>query len=291
MNETAPPVTSLPVVGAALPISALLEHREWLLEHGGRDLEIQDAYRSEVIDGDYKPLLEQARNALEGHAGRVGIHGPYDGLYIASWDPPVREFVASRYLKALDFLEALCETLGSSAPHMVIHSPFLFFGHAQVAHTPATGLDKQMGWAQQTLEKVLHRAQGLGCTLVLENIFDRNPQPLKALVESFDSPFVRISLDAGHANLMRESGAPPAEQWALEAAALLGHVHLQDNDGFYDRHWPPGQGSTRWWALMQAIAALKTEHPTLNPRLLLEVRSDEIKSAANWMAAQGLVRR
>ena len=280
----------LPVIGAAMPIDALLEHRDWLLEHGGRDLEIQDAYRSDVIDGDYKPLLETAKVALEGHTGRVGVHGPFDGLHIGSWDPVVRDFVAGRYLKALEFVDALCQTLGTRAPHMVMHSPFLFFGHAQVAHTRATGLAQQIGWVHQTLEKVLEKASSLGCTLVIENIRDLNPQPLRALVQSFDSPFVRVSLDAGHANLMSEIGAPKADTWALEAASLLGHVHLQDNDGMYDRHWQPGQGSTNWWALLKAIGTLETVGTEQRPRLLLEVRKGEVKTAAAWMVGQGLGR-
>ena len=285
-----PTSAPLPVIGAAMPISDLLEHRNWLLEHGGRDLEIQDAYRSEVIDGDFGALLEQAKTALEGHTGRVGVHGPFDGLHLGSWDPTVRDFVTGRYLRALEFVEALCDTLGTRAPHMVMHSPFYFFGHAQVAHTAATGLAQQIGWAQQTLEKVLEKASSLGCTLVIENIFDRNPQPLRALVQSFDSPCVRVSLDAGHANLMSEVGAPKADTWALEAGPLLGHVHLQDNDGMYDYHWQPGQGSVNWGSLMRAIGTLETAGGEQRPRLLLEVRRGEVKSAAAWMVGQGLGR-
>ena len=54
------PDTQLPVqllvLGVAMPIKHLGEHANWLLEpqqhgHGGRDLELQDSCRSEVIDG------------------------------------------------------------------------------------------------------------------------------------------------------------------------------------------------------------------------------------------------
>lgn len=275
----------LPLLGAAMPVDQLEAHAEWLSEHGGRDLEIQDAYKSEVIDGDWKPIIQKAKNALEGHPGRVGIHGPFDGLHIGSWDAPVREFVAARYLRALEFLGALCEQIGSREPHMVIHSPFLFFGHAQVAHTPATGLNDQIRWVHQTLEAVVSSAEKLGATIVIENIRDLNPQPLLALVRSFDSSHVRMSLDAGHANLMSEIGAPRADQWVREADAMLGHVHLQDNDGMLDHHWQPGKGTINWYAVMTAIRNLEAK-----PRLILEVRGTEVKPAAAWLVAQGLAR-
>ena len=279
------PSRPLPLLGAAMPIGKLHEHREWLLEHGGRDLEIQDGFRSQVLDGDWKALLEEAKTALEGHEGRVGIHGPFDGLHIGSWDPVVREFVAGRYLKALEFVEALCDTLGTRAPHMVMHSPFLFFGHPQVAHTESTGLADQIGWVHATLERVVERASAIGCTVVIENIRDTNPRPLAELVRSFNSEHVRVSLDTGHANLMHEIGAPQADQWVRHAGALLGHVHLQDNDGMLDHHWQPGLGSINWHAVLTAIAKLEVE-----PRLILEVRDTAVRPAAAWLAERGLAR-
>ncbi len=277
--------TTLPTLGAAMPIDLIGEHRDWLLEHDGRDLEIQDGFRADVLDGDWKPVIQKARDALEGHAGRVGIHGPFDGLHIGSWDAAVRAFVAARYLKALDFVEALIDAIGQREPHLVMHSPFLFFGHPQVAHTPATGLRDQVKWVHHTLEPVVSRAASLGCTIVIENIRDTNPQPLLALVKSFDSEFVRVSLDTGHANLMREIGGPNADQWVRDAGGWLGHVHLQDNDGMLDHHWQPGKGSINWFAVMTELRKLETR-----PRLILEVRDAEVRPAAIWLASQGLAR-
>lgn len=268
----------LPIVGAAMPIEALVLHRDWILEQN-RDLELQDGFRSDVIDGDWKPLVFKAKELLEGYTGRMGIHGPFDGLLIASWDKPVREFVRSRYLKALEFAEGL------GASHMVMHSPFLYFGHPMVAHTKSQGLNDQIGWAHETLNAVIARASEIGCQIVIENIRDTNPVPLLELVKSFNSEFVRMSLDTGHANLMHEIGAPTADQWVLDASEYLGHVHLQDNDGQLDRHWHPGRGSINWYAVFKALE--KLEH---KPRLILEVRDADVMPAFDWLCHQGLVR-
>jgi sugar phosphate isomerase/epimerase len=272
------PDQTLPIVGAAMPIEALTLNQAWILEQN-RDLELQDGFRSDVIDGDWKALVAKAKTLLEGYTGRMGIHGPFDGLLIASWDAPVQEFVRSRYLKALEFAEGL------GASHMVMHSPFLYFGHAMVAHSKAHGLHDQIAWAHETLNAVVARASEIGCQIVIENIRDTNPLPLLELVKSFNSEFVRVSLDTGHANLMHQIGAPTADQWVLDAGEYLGHVHLQDNDGQLDRHWHPGRGSINWYAVFKALENL--EH---QPRLILEVRDADVMPAFDWLVNQGFVR-
>jgi sugar phosphate isomerase/epimerase len=272
------PDSNLPLVGAAMPIEALERHQSWLLEQN-RDLEIQDGFRSDVIDGDWQPLVQKVKTLLEGYSGRMGIHGPFDGLLIASWDAPVRRFVEGRYLKALEFAEGL------GATHMVMHSPFLYFGHAMIAHSEAHGLKDQIAWAHDTLKNVIARATQIGCQIVIENIRDTNPRPLLELVKSFESEFVRMSLDTGHANLMHEIGAPTADQWVRDAGAMLGHVHLQDNDRQLDRHWNPGRGSINWYAVFKALETL--EH---QPRLILEVRDADIQPGFEWFVREGFAR-
>ncbi|MER3556215.1 MAG: sugar phosphate isomerase/epimerase [Meiothermus sp.] len=270
-------VSTRPVLGAALPIERLAEYRDWLLEHGGRDLEIQDGFLPEVLDGDWKPRVAQAQQVLEGYTGRLGIHGPYDGYWLATSDPALRRFIAGRYRRALAFAADL------GASHMVLHSPFLFFGHPQVAHTPAAGLAQQLDYAHDTLQELLPIAQDLGLTLVIENIRDTHPAPLLELVRSFDSPQVRMSLDTGHAYLMHQIGGPPPSQWVHTAGQWLGHVHLQDNDGLLDRHWQPGQGNVHWASFFEALAQSPAQ-----PRLILEVRGHQVLPAATWLTQQGL---
>jgi sugar phosphate isomerase/epimerase len=166
---------------------------------------------------------------------------------------------------------------------MVIHSPFLFFGHPQMAHAPSNGLEREIGFVHDTLETVLPLARNLGLTLVIENIRDTNPAPLRALVRSFDSEHVRMSLDVGHAYLMQQQGGPSPDQWVLEAGKLLAHLHLQDSDGLLDRHWPPGEGQVNWRALFRALARIETR-----PRLILEVHHEHLPTAIRWLVDQGM---
>jgi sugar phosphate isomerase/epimerase len=167
---------------------------------------------------------------------------------------------------------------------MVIHSPFLFFGHPQVAHTQASGLEQQLEYVHDTLATVLPIARNMGLVLVIENIRDTNAAPLRTLVQSFKAEHVRLSLDVGHAHLMQQIGGPTPDQWVLEAGELLGHVHLQDNDGALDRHWSPGHGGINWRALFQALGKVQAR-----PRMILEVKGHDIARAAGWLSQQGLV--
>ena len=67
---------------------------------------------------------------------------------------------------------------------------------------------------------------------------------------------------------------------------LLAHVHLQDADGYADRHWIPGEGTILWHTVFSAI-----ERTRANPRLLLELRDmSRIQEAAGWLVEQGLGR-
>ena len=66
---------SKPVLGAALSIKSIPAHRDWLLERQ-RDLEIQDFFRADLLDGDWRSAASEIKQMLSGHTGRLGIHGP-----------------------------------------------------------------------------------------------------------------------------------------------------------------------------------------------------------------------
>ena len=75
-----------PILGAALIKETLVIQRDWILEKQ-RDLEIQDFFRSETLDGDWRSVGAEIRRLLDGYTGRLGIHGPFWGFKIDSQDP------------------------------------------------------------------------------------------------------------------------------------------------------------------------------------------------------------
>jgi oligopeptide/dipeptide ABC transporter ATP-binding protein len=88
------------VLGAALPLAGLRMHRAWMMEKQ-RDLELQDFFLAEVLNGDWKPLAETIKRELDGYKGRLGIHGPFWGFNIATKDPDIAKSVISHDLRVV----------------------------------------------------------------------------------------------------------------------------------------------------------------------------------------------
>jgi len=252
--------TYRPVLGAALKLAGIRQHRDWLLEKQ-RDLELQDFHTAETLEGDWRPLVEETRKLLDGHTGRLGLHGPFWGFKLDSHDPAIRAIVTRRLLQGLD----ACAALG--ATQMVIHSPYTAWDYNNLDNS-RNGRDELLERTHQTLRDAVTRAAESGVVLVIENIEDRDPHARVALAASFNSPAVKVSIDTGHAHYAHGSlAAPPVDYYVHAAGDALNHVHLQDADGYADRHWNPGEGTIRWQAVFAALSRLSS-----NPRLILEVR-------------------
>jgi sugar phosphate isomerase/epimerase len=267
-----------PVVGAALGFPMLQLHRDWIFERQ-RDLEVQDFFASDVLDGDWKPLAEKIRETLDGYTGRLGIHGPFWGFKIDSHDADIRAVVRKRFLQGLD----VCAVLG--ATQMVIHSPYTTWDHNNLdAYASArAGVVER---AHATLRDVVGRAEDMGCELVIENIEDKDPTIRVDLAKSFGSTAVKVSIDTGHAHYAHvATGAPPVDFYVNAAGAELHHVHIQDTEGYADRHWLPGEGTIRWEGVFRAMSELP-----VSPRLIMEVRNQrDLMKGYRHLVGLGLV--
>lgn len=269
----------LPLIGAALYIEDLDHLAPWLIADQ-RDIEIQDFYRLELLAGDWQGAVEQAKKQLDGHTGRKGIHGPFWGWTVATPDPDVREVVKKRLRQGLD------ACIGLGATQMVVHSPYTTWNY--------NNLDKDFGararmidYSHAAMSDAVKLAEDHGITLVLENIEDKDPMDRLHLANSFNSPAVAVSIDTGHAHYAHgTTGAPPVDYYVLAAGERLQHVHIQDADGYADRHWAPGNGTVNWHAVFAALATLPQ-----SPHLVLELADNrQIRQGADWLIAQGLAR-
>lgn len=272
-------MTDLPLLGAAMPLDALETYKDWIISDQ-RDLEIQDFVMADVLNGDWEARADRARTLLDGYTGRLGIHGPFWGFSIASQDPDIRAVVTRRMEQGL----AVCEALG--ATQMVIHSPYSTWDYNNLDNVPGAR-QQVVELTHATLAPVIARAENAGVTMVLENIQDKDTDARSELALSFDSPAVRVSVDTGHAHYAHGStGAAPVDYYIKRAGELLHHVHIQDADGFADRHWAIGKGTVNWPAVFAALAPLGDQ-----PRLILELRDKAgILPSAEYLADLGLAR-
>lgn len=272
------PKSTPPRLGIAVAYEYFDILGRWIFEHD-RDIEIQDFAYPEILSADTAPLIARYRDLLSGYRGNIGIHGPYVGLDIAAGDPEIRTVVKKRLAQGLEVAEALGATM------MVAHSPFNHW-YAQNFLNWDGMREKLFENAQDTLADALKRGGDIGCTIVLENCDDVLPADRRELAEAIDSPNLRLSVDTGHANLVHGSnGAPPVDYFIKDAGEMLAHVHLQDTDGYADRHWIPGEGSIHWASVFDALAKLDAK-----PRLIIEVMKNlhRVPDAVKRFEDQGL---
>jgi sugar phosphate isomerase/epimerase len=270
-------------IGAALKVASLPKHRDWLVA-GNRDLEIQDFFQTEVLLGDWRGRVEAAKAALDGFEGRLGIHGPFFDVPMNCGDPELRPLVTRRFLTGLEAAIAL------GATQMVVHSPFTIWDYHNYGDRPARGnepshKDSIIAACHEVMRDVVRRAEDHGVTLVIENCDDISPLDRLDLARSFDSDAVKVSIDTGHAhNSHVMQGSVPVDYYVVAAGEWLSHVHLQDTDGYADRHWAPGRGTINWASVFSALEASPAD-----PHLVLELRdSDEIPAAMAYLEREGL---
>lgn len=268
-------------IGAALMIDSIDSHRDWLYTDN-RDLEIQDFFRPDVYLNGWRETVDRALAAIDGFEGRLGIHAPFYGLDIANPDPEMAEVVGRRYLAAVEASAAL------GARQMVIHSPFDNWHHFNRFNQFGDRdlPDMVAEHTRTVLAKALALAETEGVTLVVENIKDITPEIRRDMIERIGSSALALSIDTGHAHIAgRASGAPPVDIYVRDAGNALRHVHLQDTDGYADRHWAPGEGGIDWDEVFRALAKCQSQ-----PHLVLELRRhEEIPQGFAYLRDRGLV--
>jgi len=279
-------MTDLPVLGCALSLDDL-EARQDFVRDPGRDVELQDFINPAVLAGDWRPLAERARRLLDGHAGRWGIHGPFVGFSLGAADPDVRAIVHRRLDQGLD----VCEAIGGT--HMVVHSPVSIWDDHNLDAWPGAR-ERLFETVAANLGPAAKRAEAIGCTIVIENVEDCDPRFRCALAASLGSEAVKVSLDTGHANYVHHMhGAPAVDYYVHAAGRQLAHLHLQDTDGYADRHWPPGDGNIPWRQVFRALqesTALEEAGPD-GPRLIVELRDKtRLPDAVRTLEALGVAR-
>jgi sugar phosphate isomerase/epimerase len=112
-----------------------------------------------------------------------------------------------------------------------------------------------------SLDTLIQAAETAGVALALENMLPDHvgcsSATLRRVVEGFDSPFLGICLDTGHAHLSEEG---LAETFATLRDRII-TFHLQDNDGHADRHLQPPYGTIDWASFAGQFRRMDFPHP------------------------------
>lgn len=115
----------------------------------------------------------------------------------------------------------------------------------------------------------------------IENVYEEDPMLLVRLVRAIGDPRVSLCLDVGHAYLHPRASL---EEWIDSYAPYLTHVHLHDNDGVRDRHWPIGDGYIDYKRLLPRILQSA-------PAVTFTLETLLCKPSLQWLVHHGFIEK
>ena len=184
-------------------------------------------FPADTLDTLIPEELEAHMETLAAHDLATTIHAPFMDLNPGSLEPLLRSATMHRFQQVLDVAAIV-------KPQVMVFHP----GYDRWRYGGNQG-----EWLKHSIDAwqvVLGRAEEIGCTIAVENIFEEEPSTLRVLLESLDSPRLRHCFDVGHWNLFHKVGM---EEWFAELGERIAHVHVHDNYGLKDDHAPIGEGN------------------------------------------------
>ena len=173
----------------------------------------------------WEELATQAQ-ALHDAGLATTIHAAFMDLNPGALDSAIREATRLRFRQIFQAAELL-------RPRVIVFHP----GYDDLRYG-----DNRMAWLKNSIafwREFLPRARELGCTIAVENIFEKEPSTLRALLEGMDDPCFRHCFDVGHWNMFTTVSL---EEWFRELGPFIAESHIHDNHGKADEHLPLGEG-------------------------------------------------
>ncbi|MFH1481019.1 MAG: sugar phosphate isomerase/epimerase [Pseudomonadota bacterium] len=181
----------------------------------------------------------------------ITMHAPFMDLSAGSPDREVRALTKHRFQQFVQLIP-------------------LFRPKAVVCHT---GWDEKRYWALR--EPWLHnsleiwlwmeeRVRKEEAVLVLENVYEQDPDDLLELLDNLKGARVGFCLDTGHQAVFSKAGLPT---WLEKMEGYIVQLHLHDNHGLYDEHLALGEGTIDFPALFRHFKSKNISQPiiTLEP--------------------------
>lgn len=133
-------------------------------------------------------------------------------------------------------------------------------------------IDRAKKYGLESIEAILKRANSLGMTLCIENMFPQalfltQPYEFQEVFETF--PEIRLALDIGHANLGGDRNR--ALEFIQRYGYRIGHIHANDNFGKEDNHLPIGAGIIDFERIVKAL-----KETSYDETMTIEVFSKDI---------------
>ena len=175
--------------------------------------------------GTYPPgTFRRVARIFAGAGRRCTVHGPFQDLSPGALDDLILAATRRRLRQAWRWLP-------------------VFRPAAVICHLGYE--DRHFSWnrenwlnrAAATYRELGTQAARHGVRVMLENVYERDPELIREAIQRIDLANVRVCLDVGH---LLAFGGGDFQGWLDTLGPIIGHLHLHDNLGVHGR--PPGPG-------------------------------------------------
>jgi len=183
-------------------------------------------FNAEMLDNIILEELSAQGSVLHNAGLRCTIHAPFIDLNPGALDPKIREVTRNRFRQVFQMAEFL-------NPKVIVFHP----GYDDLRYG-----NNRLDWLKNSIDfwqEFIPIAEKLGSVIAMENIFEKEPSTLKALLEAFEHPNFRHCFDVGHWNMFT---TVTMEEWFAELGSFIAESHIHDNHGEADEHLPLGEG-------------------------------------------------
>jgi len=190
-----------------------------------------------------------------GDAGlKLTFHAPFVDLRPGALDERIRQVSQERIRQAFDL-----------AP---IFKPLKIVCHPSFDERYYISCDDL--WLENSVRfwrELIDVAKESHSVVALENVYEKEPDILRRLLEMLSCDNVCFCFDTGHYNVFARS---PLKTWIDQMGRYIGHLHLHDNFGKLDEHLPVGGATFPFDELFAALKELKVK-----PTFTLEAHSQD----------------
>lgn len=196
------------------------------------------------------------------------LHGAFLDIVVNSEDPEIYEISKKRVYQCME----IARELGVRA--VIFHTNYIVNFRLEY-YKKCWAERNEAFWRNVLLDYP-------DLSVYMENMFDDSPDMLAALAEKMaDEERFGVCLDFAHAFI---SGTPVAV-WVDKLHPYIRHIHINDNNGLEDTHFPVGQGSFPWENYKIWLKKIERD-----PSVLIEVRGVKaLKESLQFMNEKGLL--
>ena len=232
-------------LGRRLPVE---EGIEWAARNEVYYIDAQTDIAPNALESFDDARCKSVREACEKHGIHLGLH-TLSGVNVAEFSPFCRDAV-DEYMKA--YVD-LCGKVG--AEWIVVHGGYHFTACRKL----------RMQAAIERLQRIADYAEKNGALLLLENLnwepvlaevnyMPVTPAECRIFFDALQSPAIQWSFTANHAHFLPGVGVEKFID-AMDFSRCR-EVRLADNNGSYEIHQQPGEGTIDFGALFRKIEGL-----------------------------------